>query len=237
MNKYREQKVLFEDIGKLIDLIEQADEIARTTRELVDSKTEIGMEISKLLSHSRDLVELYMLKVDTDLHAISPPCLPFQIDFTLKMNETFTHNGVHTICFNGEFYENVGIRIVKIKYPKIDDMYKALEEAELRFARISGIRKSLTRVEKDIRKASRRDSIPSSPVKDPIEKMLIKISKRRIPAFTLKGDKTVLAFNHYSPWATIRRSDVWEMETKPSYNVAYNASKFQGRLWARIYVG
>ena len=230
MNRYREQKALFEDIGKLIDLIEQAADIAKSTKKLVDSKTDIHKELDSLLTLSGDLVELNVLKVDTNLEGITPPCLPFYLDLTLKTKTPTSHSGVFPICFNGEFYENVGIRMMRIKYPKIDEMYKTLEEAELRYSRISCIEKSLTRVETDIKKASKREVIPSPPVKDPIERMLIKISKRRIPAFTLKGDKTILAFHHYSPWATIRRSDILERKPRLSYSVVYNASQFHGKL-------
>ena len=169
------------------------------------------------------------MKVDTQLKTISPPCLPFQLDFTLKTSQLTNHNGIYPICFNGEFYKNVGIRMMRMKYTAIDDMYKALEEAELRYARIDGIKKSLGRVEKEIKNESKRGRIPPQPVDDPVELMLTKIAKRRIPAFTLKSDKTTLAFQHYSPWATIKRSDPFEMESKsPYHDTKHDIASFQG---------
>ena len=229
MNRYREQKVLHQDIGKLIQLIEQGDEIAKNTKELVESKTDIRDEVNELLTLSGDLVELNILKVDTQLKTISPPCLPFHLDFTLKTTQLSNHNGVYPICFNGEFYKNVGLRMMRMKYTAIDDMYKALEEAELRYARVDGIRKSLSRVEKDIKKESKRGSIPPQPIEDPVESMLTKIAKRRIPTFTVKGDKTILAFQHYSPWATIKRSDPFEVEPKfPYHDTKHDIAHFQG---------
>jgi len=228
VNRYREQKVLHQDIGKLIELIEQGDEVAKSTKELVESKTDIQDEVNELLTLSGDIVELNILKVDTQLKTISPPCLPFHLDFTLKTTQLSNHNGIYPICFNGEFYKNVGLRMMRVKYTAIDDMYKALEEAELRYRRIDGIKKSLSRVENDIKKESKRGSIPSSHVEDPVELMLTKIAKRRIPAFTLKSDKTTLAFQHYSPWATMQRSNPFEVRPEPPYmkhNIAHLRSK------------
>ena len=229
MNRYREQKVLHENVGAFIDLIKQADGIATTAKELVNNKTEIQDEIKELLSLHGDLVELYILKVDTPLKTISPPCLPFHLDFTLKTKQRTSHNGVYPICFNGEFYKNLGHRIMRIRYPAIDDMYKALEEAEFSYTQIRSIKKGLSTVEKDIRKGSKRGNIPFSPVEDPVELMLTRISKRRIPAFTLKSDKTILAFKQYSPWATIKGSDPFEIEQISSHqNIKFNLSSVQG---------
>ena len=169
-----------------------------------------------------------VLKVDTDLESISPPCLEFELNFSLKTAEVTAHNGVHPICFNGEFYKNVGLRIMRIKYPAIDGMYKALEEAELRYTRIKAIKKSLERVQTDIRKESKRGNVPSPPQEDSVENMLVKIAKRRIPAFTLQGDKTMLGFHHYSPWASIKRSNPFEMLSEPLYHMKYDRSNLHG---------
>ena len=232
MNRYREQKVLHENVGTLIDLLKKADEIAKAAKELVDNKTAIQDEIKELLALPGNLVELYVLKVDTQLKTISPPCLPFHLDFTLQTKQQTSHNGVYPICFNGEFYKNLGLRIMRIRYPAIDEMYKALEEAEFRYGRIRGIKKGLSRVEKDIEKESKRGSIPSQPIEDPVELMLTKISKRRIPTFTLKSDKTILAFQHYSPWATIKRADPFEIEPIFSQqNIRFNLSSVQSTFY------
>ena len=231
VNRYREQQVLNENIGSIIAFVQEADEITQSAKELVDSKTDIQDELNELLTLSGDLVELNVLKVDTTLETISPPCLPFNLDFTLKTQEPTSHNGIHPICFNGEFYKNVGIRMMRMKYPEIDEMYKALEEAKLRYARIDGIKKSLSRVEADIQKASKRGVIPTSPVDDPIDRMLTKISKRRIPTFTLKSDRTMLAFHHYSPWAVIKRSDPFEKTPSIIGNAKYNPSNVTGNIF------
>ena len=211
-------------------LIEQADEIAKSAKYLVGNKTDIQDEVKELLTLSGDIVEINSLKVDTNLESISPPCLPFHLDFIMKTQEPTTHNGIHPICFNGEFYKNVGLRMMRMKYPAIDEMYKALEEAELRYARIGGIKKSLKRVEEDIQKASKRSNIPSTVDEDPIESMLTNMAKRRIPTFTLKSDKTVLAFHHYSPWATIKRTDPFEMLPKHFQTVKFDASTYKGKF-------
>ena len=221
---------MHQNIGKSIELLQQADEIARETKELVESKTDIKDEVNGLLELSGDLADINILKVDVALEEIAPPCLPFQLDFTLKTAPPSAHNGNHLICFNGEFYKNVGLRMMRIKYPTIDEMYKALEEAELRYVRIASIKKSLARVEKDVCDSSKKGNIPSPPVHDPIEKMLVNMAKRRMPTFTVKEDRTVLAFNHYSPWATLKRSNPFEHEPESSRPMKYNAARFQGMV-------
>ena len=235
MNRYRQQKVLHENTGKIIELVKQAHEIAKTAKELVDSKTDIQGEVNELLTLSGDLVELNVLKVDTKLETISPPCLPFNLDFTLKTQEPTSHNGIYPICFNGEFYKNVGIRMMRMKYPEIDEMYKALEEAELRYARIAGIRKSLTRVEADIQTASKRGIVPTSSDDNPIDRMLTKISKRRIPTFTSKSDRAILAFHHYSPWAIIKRSDPFDMTPGVIGHAKYDPVNVTGNICYRVH--
>ena len=217
-----------ENIGKLITLVEQADEIAKSAKELVDSKTNIQQEINELLAIQNDIVQLHALKVDTDLESIAPPCLPFHMAFTVNTKQPTSHNGVFKICFNGEFYKNVGLRIMKVKYPVVDEMYKALEEAELRYAQIGAIRKSLKVAEDEVH-SSKRDQIPFTSEEDPMERMLLKIAKRRIPKFTLKGDKTALAFRHYSPWATLRRANSFAVESKALIPVKYNSSRIHGK--------
>ena len=216
-----------ENIGKLIALVEQADEIAKSAKELVDSKTNIQEEINELLAIPDDIIQLNNLKVNTDLEGISPPCLPFQMEFTVNTKQPTNHNGIFRICFNGEFYKNVGLRIMKIKYPVVNEMYKALEEAELRYAQIGAIRKSLKVAEDEVHSSKRR-KIPLPNEEDPVERMLLKIAKRRIPKFTLKGDKTVLAFHHYSPWAAIKRSYPFEVEEEPVIPTKYNTSRIYG---------
>ena len=227
VNRYRERKALSENIGKLIALVEQADEIAKSAKELVESKTNIQGEINELLAIPDEIVQLNTLKVDTDLEGIAPPCLPFQMEFTVNTKQPTNHEGVYRICFNGEFYKNVVLRVMKVKYPSVDEMYKALEEAELRYAQIGAIRKSLKVVEDEVH-SSKRGQVPLPKEEDPVERMLSKIAKRRIPKFTLKGDRTVLAFHHYSPWATIKRSHPFEVEGEPSFQTKYNASRIHG---------
>ena len=231
MNRYRERKVLYENIGKSIQLMQQAEDLATNTKDMVDDKTDIQDEVDDLLGLPGDLVEINVLRVDEDLEELSPPCLPFQLDFTLKTAIPTTLSGPHSICFNGEFYKNVGLRMMRMKYTTIDTMYKVLEEAELRYVAIETIKKSLKRAEEDVHKSTKRGDVPSQKVNsDPIENMLGKIAKRRVPTFTLRGDRTVLAFNHYSPWATIKRSNPFENEPAPSHQMKYNASSIQGMI-------
>ena len=218
---------MFENIGKLITLVEEADEIAKSAKDLVYSRTDLQSEIDELLAIPEGLIQLHNLKVDTDLEGIVPPCLPFDMAFTVNTKEPTFHVGVFKICFNGEFYKNVGLRIMKVKYPVVDKMYKALEEAELRYAQIGAIRKSLKVAEDEVH-SSKRGQIPLPNEEDPVERLLLKIAKRRIPKFTLKGDKTVLAFRHYSPWATTRRANPFEVESKAVIPVKYNSSRIHG---------
>ncbi len=92
------------------------------------------------------------VSVSEDINDPSPPCLRFHLAFTINAPGQVPHDGKYDVCFNGEFYQNLGIRMLRVAYPKINKMYKALEEAELRYAKIAGIKKSLDRVMKDIKK-------------------------------------------------------------------------------------
>ena len=200
---------------------------------MVESKTDIQDDVKEQLALAQDI---NVFKVDTQLKTISPPCLPFHLDFNLKTKQQTSHNGIYPICFNGEFYKNLCLRIMKIRYPAIDEMYKALEEAEFRYARIRGIKKGLSRVEKDISTTSKRGSILSQSKEVPVDVMLTKVARRRIPAFTLKSDKTTLAFQHCSPWATIKRHDPFEMEPTFSHqSIKFNFSSAQGMNHLRDY--
>ena len=81
-----------------------------------------------------------------------------------------------------------------------------------RYYRAEGMKKSLANTEKelksdDYREATKRASIKgtSRSIHDPVVESMLRSSERRLPKFTTKGDKTILAFSHYSPWAVAQR--------------------------------
>ena len=199
-----------ENVGKMVALAQEAVDVATDTKTLIDGKAAIDTELTSLLSQasSANLVQISSLSVDGEINDLLPPCLPFQLGFTLNTQPPITKNGQHDICFNGEFYMNVAKQILRSSYPSIDELYTALEEAEMRYIRIAVIKKSLTRVNDDITKetSSKRGHI-AHPEHGIIERRLLKTAERKMPAFTTKGDHTVMAFTHYSPWATARRSN------------------------------
>eukprot|EP00112_Aurelia_sp_Birch-Aquarium-sp1_P001545 Seg1167.1 transcript_id=Seg1167.1/GoldUCD/mRNA.D3Y31 product="hypothetical protein" protein_id=Seg1167.1/GoldUCD/D3Y31 len=210
LNRYKESKILEENVGKMVDLAQDAVDVATETKTLVDDKAAIDTELTSLLSQasSANLVQISSLSVDGEINDLLPPCLPFQLGFTLNTQPPITRSGEHDICFNGEFYVNLAKQILRLSYPSIDDLYTALEEAEMRYIRIKVIEKSLSRVNKDITKetSSKRGHI-SHPEHGIVERRLLKTAERKMPSFTTKGDHTVMAFTHYSPWATARRSN------------------------------
>ena len=110
-------------------------------------------------------------------------------------------------------------------------MYKAIDDAELSYARIKGIKKSLERVLDDIRsdksRASKRSDI-GNPHAHTLERSLLKIASRRLPKFTTKGDHTMLAFRQYSPWAVARRSNPFSSPQAAQISREYNMSHIQG---------
>ena len=59
------------------------------------------------------LVQITSLLVDSPVDAIVPPCLPFQLAFTLNTRPAIHHSDNYDICFNGEFYKNVVVRILR----------------------------------------------------------------------------------------------------------------------------
>ena len=230
MNRYKEAKYLAENVAKLTALVREAVDIARKAKVIVDSSTNIETQITRLLEQAdKDgLVQITSLLVDSPVDAIVPPCLPFQLAFTLNTRPAIHHSGNYDICFNGEFYKNVAVRILRSAYPSIDDMYKALEEAELRYVQIETVKKSLVRVNNDMtkEKSSRRFHVAHAK-HDAVDRYLLKNAERRIPGFTTKGDHTVMAFAHYSPWAAIRRSIPFATVGKHA-SQKYNFTSLQG---------
>ena len=230
VNRYKEAKYLAENVAKLTALVREAVDIARKAKVLVDGSTDIESQITRLLEQANkdSLVQITGLLVDSPVDVIVPPCLPFQLAFTLNTRPAIHHSGNYDICFNGEFYKNVAVRILRAAYPRIDEMYKALEEAELRYVQIETIKKSLDRVNNDMteEKSSRRFHV-SHAKHDVIDRYLLKNAERRIPRFTTKGDHTVMAFAHYSPWAAIRRSKPFAIVGRHTIQ-KYNFTSLQG---------
>ena len=232
-----------ENVGKLIELLKQANDIATETKELIDSKADIETELSDLLSQpdGSSLVEIRSLRIREDLTSLSPPCLPFQLSFELNSESERNGDSKQEICFNGEFYKNVGVQILRTSYPNVVELYKALEEAELRYAKINAIKKSLERVSHDIEQESTKRSKIIKPKRDLLEAQLLRLAERRIPRFTAKGDKTTMAFHYYSPWATAKRSNPFAGDfAAENIHQKYNHSSVEGMLlkfeWDVFYV-
>ena len=220
-----------ENVGKLIELLKQAHDIATETKELVDNKADIETELSDILSQpdGSSLVEIRSLRIREDLTSLSPPCLPFQLSFELNAENERSGDSKEDICFNGEFYKNVGVQILRTSYPTVDELYKALAEAELRYTKINAIKKSLERVSLDIEKESTKRGKIIKPKRDLLEAQLLRLAERRIPRFTAKGDKTTMAFNYYSPWATAKRSNPFAGEfAAENIQQKYNHSAVEG---------
>ena len=152
-------------------------------------------------------MEVTTLSVDSKLTEIIPPCLPFLLTFHMDTKPITRHSDTHKLCFNGEFKKNVAKTILRSAFSSFDELYKLLEEAELRYVQIETVKKSLDRVNDDMttEKSSRRGHIEHAK-HDVVNRYLLKKAERKMPSFTTKSDHTVMAFTHYSPWAAIRRS-------------------------------
>ena len=210
-------KLLAENTEQLIQLTREASEIAKSAKTLVNNNADIDADMTDLLSQpdGANMVEISKFMVDEKLSSLHPPCLPFQLSFVLSTQSRKSKNVKHDICFNGEFWTNAGMQILKSSYPSVDNLFKSLNEAELRYVQINTIKKSLTRVKHDITKeSSKRGQIPESK-RDLIDNHLMQFAERRIPKFTSKGDNTIMAFVHYSPWATARRSNPFSTSQIP----------------------
>ena len=222
---------MLENNGKLIDLAREAKSIASSTKQLVTSKLGVGKELKRLLAveASGNLVDITSLKVDESIENLEPPCLPFQLDFTLNTDAPKSHSGRHKICFNGEFFKNVGVKVVRESFPTIDEMYRVFEEAQLRYSRIDAIKKSLERVLKDTKKDTKRSLVIKSPI-DLVDKNLMKIARRRIPKFTVKEDRTTMAFKYYSPWASAKRLHNLESQYHTTDQLKFDMMALKGNL-------
>ena len=139
-NRYKELKIMKANEERILSLVNEVSELVQQAKTLIDEKTNIEEEISELLSKADDtqLVTVNILKVDSPLNDLNPPCLPFDLAFVLHTATPIAYIGTQKsyICFNGEFFTNVAIEIMKKAYPIIDDMYKALDSAELRYVSI-----------------------------------------------------------------------------------------------------
>ncbi len=77
---------------------------------------------------------------------------------------------------------------------------------------------------------SQRSKI-EQPATDPAMRAFERISKRVLPKFTSMNRKTRMGFEHYSPWAVARRSQVlYSMNKKPERRGVYNMTAFEGNV-------
>ncbi len=145
VNRYKETKIMSENEEKIIAVLQEAKDIAIETKELVEESTSFESDIVSLLKRrSEDIAWIDLVKVDKLAVELNPPCLPLIFRFKINSPGQVVHDGTsfrdaHVVCFNGEFYKNVAVRMLRIAFEKIDRMYSTLEEAELRYAKISGI--------------------------------------------------------------------------------------------------
>eukprot|EP00794_Sanderia_malayensis_P021371 gene21371-23454_t len=242
LNRYRELKILSQNEQRFVAVLEEAKSVATETKTMIEEKTNIDADITKLLAMAdpANMVTVSRVVVEEDIAVPHPPCLPFQMRFTINAQGQRQQDGTYDVCFNGEFYKNLGVRMLRVSYPQINAMYKALEEAELRYARLRGIDKSLKRVMQDIEKdqnapppqdtaSARRRSETGEMQSDPAERQLERIAKRILPRFTSMNDKTQMGFVHYSPWAVARRSEPFIYAEKFSdLGGAFNMSTLHG---------
>eukprot|EP00794_Sanderia_malayensis_P008627 gene8627-9557_t len=242
LNRYRELKILSQNEQRFVAVLEEAKSVATETKTMIEEKTNIDADITKLLAMAdpANMVTVSRVVVEEDIAVPHPPCLPFQMRFTINAQGQRQQDGTYDVCFNGEFYKNLGVRMLRVSYPQINAMYKALEEAELRYARLRGIDKSLKRVMEDIEKdqntpppqdtaSGRRRSETGEMQSDPAERRLERIAKRILPRFTSMNDKTQMGFVHYSPWAVARRSEPFIYAEKSSdLGGAFNMSILHG---------
>eukprot|EP00794_Sanderia_malayensis_P008625 gene8625-9555_t len=241
LNRYRELKILSQNEQRFVAVLEEAKAVATETREMVEEKTNVDADITQLLAmpDPASMVTVSRVVVDEDIIDPHPPCLPFQMQFIINAAGQEQQDGTYDVCFNGEFYENLGVRMLRVSYPQINAMYKALEEAELRYVHLRKIDKSLKRVKQDIEKeknasppeeeVGRRRSETGQILSNPAERRLERIAKRRLPKFTSMNDKTQLGFVHYSPWAVARRSEsLFYSGEAPDVRSAFNMSALDG---------
>eukprot|EP00794_Sanderia_malayensis_P008626 gene8626-9556_t len=242
LNRYRELKISSQNEQRFVALLEEAKSVATDTKAMIEEKTNIDVDITKLLAMAdpANMVTVSRIVVEEDIAVPHPPCLPFQMRFTINAQGQQQQDGTYDVCFNGEFYKNLGVRMLRVSYPQINAMYKALEEAELRYTRLRGIDKSLKRVMEDIEKdqnapppqdtaSARRRSETGEMQSDPAERQLERIAKRTLPKFTSMNDKTQMGFVHYSPWAVARRSEQFiYADRSPDLGGAFNMSTLHG---------
>ena len=116
----------------------------------------------------------------------------------------------------------------------MDALYKALEEAELRYSRINEIKKSTDRADKKMRTERKMDEkrskigAGSNPVYNAIEGQLEWTTERRMPCFTTQSDRTMMGFMHYSPWAVAERSHPFASYKPSESEIKYNPKSIKG---------
>ena len=232
MNRYKELNTLAKNLQKLIPIIEKSKEIASDTKIFIEEKTNIEEELAALLATTGQLATINKLSVNAPLEDLTGPCLPFDLDFVLNMAPPIAHKGNYDICFNGEFYQNLGAVMLRTSFPKVDDMYTALDEAEVRYVNINGTEKSLARAKKQMKEdsSSKRSHVHSHDhtAEDAIVSSLTRSAKRQLPKFTVKSDKTVMAFTHYSPWALTARHNPFDAVKLPKRFAVYSNKKING---------
>ena len=163
----------------------------------------------------------------SNVEDMKPPCLTFSYSYTINIDSSLERESVSEFCFNGEFFANIAAKILRDSFPSIDKFYKATEEAELFFSKIKNIRNVMETIKQGNAPSSKRSDMVKQE-KDLAQQKMTKIAKRRIPKFTVKGDRTVMAFKHYSPWATAKRSQFAFMKYNTAQNKSFDVSSLRG---------
>eukprot|EP00794_Sanderia_malayensis_P013019 gene13019-14359_t len=238
LNRYKELKTLADNLQPMVSLLQKGADIAQDTQSMITDNTDLKSELVALREKSEDeLVTINKLSVDSPIQKLHPPCLPFDLHFIIHTRPRREKQVKRSICFNGEFLKNLGAQLFRSTFPNVDAMYKVFEEAEMRYVKLDGIKKSLKRIEKEMNEesVSKRSSIlnggssdgPGS-VQDAIEASLLKTAKRTLPRFTVKSDHTTMGFVHYSPWAVMSRSNPFALINLPAQAVNYQPKKLNG---------
>ncbi len=140
LNRYKQTQILSTNEDKMIAVLEEAKDIAEQTRQMIEDNTHFGSDINQLLEkqHTENMATIWSVTVDENISELVPPCLPFNLHFKIEAPGQTIYDDKYDVCFNGEFYQNMATKMLRVAYSDIDKMYKALEEAELRYAKIKG---------------------------------------------------------------------------------------------------
>ncbi len=141
VKRYKETHTMHQNENKILAALEEMRTMAADTYQMIEDSTNFESAIDSLLRRrlTEKMFILTTCKVDEDINDLNPPCLPFRLSFRILASRQTTKEGTYNVCFNGEFYQNMATKMLKISFGEIDQLYQVLEEAELRYAQIQGM--------------------------------------------------------------------------------------------------